>query len=50
MTSEDKNKIVEEIIQEMKKEGIPVLINCRRVRSVPTFITVSVSLGEEAQG
>lgn len=50
MTSEDKNKIVEEIIQEMKKEGIPVLINCGRVRSVPTFITVSVSLGEEIQG
>ena len=50
MTSEDKNKIVEEIIQEMRKEEIPVLINCERVRSVPTFITVSVSLGEEARG
>lgn len=50
MTSEDKNKIVEEIIQEMKKEGIPVLINCARVQSVPTFIMVSVSLGEEARG
>lgn len=50
MTSENKNKIVEEIIQEMKKEGIPVLINHGRVRSVPTFITVSVSLGEEARG
>ena len=32
MTSEDKNKIVEEIIQEMKKEGIPVLINHGSVR------------------
>lgn len=50
MTSEDKNKIVEEIIQEMKKEGIPVLINHGSVRSVPTFITVSVSLGEETRG
>lgn len=50
MTSDDKNKIVEEIIQEMKKEGIPVLINHGSVRSVPTFITVSVSLGEEARG
>lgn len=49
MTSEDKNKIVEEIIQEMKKEEIPVLINRGSVRSVPTFITVSVSLGEETR-
>lgn len=49
MTSEDKNRIVEEIIQEMKKEEIPVLINRGSVRSVPTSITVSVSLNEEAR-
>ena len=49
MTSEDKNKIVEEIIQEMRKEEIPVLINCGRVRSVPTFITVSVLLSKETR-
>ena len=49
MTNEDKNTIVEEIIQEMRKEEIPVLINCGKVRSVPTFITVSVSLGKESR-
>lgn len=47
MTSEEKTQIVDEIIQEMKKEKVPVVVANGVVQSVPTAIAVCVTLTED---
>lgn len=47
MTSEEKTQIVDEIIQEMKKEKVPVVVANGVVQSVPTSIAVCVTLTED---